>query len=93
MTEPSTDYVPLTMEQIEAFVEEVIEANAVWPDPLPSQRDAVMDVLREAMAQAWDEGFDAGERDVFNHDQTSFDEPCIENPYRVIRPGGGDSDV
>lgn len=51
-----SDYERFTMEQIEAFVEEVIDANAVWPDPLPSQRDAVMDVVREAMAQAWDEG-------------------------------------
>lgn len=51
-------YTPLTMEQIEKAVEEVIESNAVWPDPLPSQVTAVMDVLREAMAQAWDEGWE-----------------------------------
>lgn len=45
-------YVPLTMEQIEDSVEEVIEANAVWPDPLTSQVSAVMDIMREAMWQA-----------------------------------------
>lgn len=28
----------------------------------------------------WDEGFDAGEQDVFLH--KTFDEPCIQNPYR-----------
>jgi hypothetical protein len=28
----------------------------------------------------WDEGFDAGERDVMRHG--TWDEPCIENPYR-----------
>lgn len=44
-------------------------------------------LVREAMAQAWDEGFDAGERDVFEHE--TFDEPCIVNPYRVIPPGTG----
>lgn len=33
-------------------------------------------------AKVWDEGFDAGERDVFEHERTSFDRPCIQNPYR-----------
>lgn len=28
-----TDCISLRMEQIEAGIEEVIEANAVWPDP------------------------------------------------------------
>lgn len=46
---------PLTMEQIEAMVEEVIDANNFWFDPLPSQVSAVMDIVREAMAQAFDQ--------------------------------------
>ena len=36
--------------------------------------------LRSVKSAAWDEGFDAGERDVFEHE--TFDEPCIRNPYR-----------
>jgi hypothetical protein len=40
-------------------------------------------VIREAMAQAWDEGFDAGERDVFIHERDGYNTPCsIDNPYR-----------
>lgn len=35
---------------------------------------------RQTAEKAWDEGFDAGERDVLQHD--TFDEPCIPNPYR-----------
>ena len=39
---------------------------------------------RAMKAGAWDEGFDAGERDVMQHktwDEPCI-EPCIENPYR-----------
>lgn len=95
------DCAPLTIEQIEALVEEVIEANAVWPDPLPSQVSAVMDVVREAMAQAWDErglaraqylGPDGGHY----NDECAGWEDChcgtFVNPYReVIIPPGEDS--
>lgn len=38
--------------------------------------------LQSVKADAWDEGFEAGERDVFEHERTSYDEPCIKNPYR-----------
>lgn len=93
-----SDYAPLTIEQIEALVEEVIEANAVWPDPLPSQVSAVMDVVREAMAQAWDErglaraqylGPDGGHY----NDECAGWEDCycgtFVNPYReVVLPPG-----
>lgn len=41
---------------------------------------AEVDRLRGQLADAWDEGFDAGERDAFSHQ--TFDEPCIPNPYR-----------
>ena len=76
----SAEYVPLTMEQIEVLVEEVIEANSVWPDPINSQVPAVMNVLREAMAQAWDEGFKQGGP---MHD-VNYDDPDAHrcNPYR-----------
>jgi hypothetical protein len=36
--------------------------------------------LTKVRADAWDEGFDAGEADVWNH--VTFDEDCTENPYR-----------
>lgn len=39
----------------------------------------IMPLFRRAQAEAWDEGFDAGERDVLEHE--TFDEPCIKNPY------------
>ena len=38
------------------------------------------DYTRAVKAEAWDEGFDAAERDVMQH--KTWDEPCIENPYR-----------
>lgn len=40
------------------------------------------DVIRQIRAAAWDEGFDAGERDVVEH--STFDEPCIANPYGKV---------
>lgn len=39
------------------------------------------EVERAAAEKAWDEGFDAGERDAMQHQ--TFNEPCIENPYRA----------
>ena len=73
----------LTTEQIEAMVEEVIEANTVWPDPLPSQVSAVMDIVREAMEQAWDEGYVAADFAVHR----GIANPCAVvdrgNPYRA----------
>lgn len=40
--------------------------------------------VRLIRAEAWDEGFDAGERDVWNHEQAGWrnDDPCVTNPYR-----------
>jgi len=38
---------------------------------------------RVVAANAWDEGFDAGERDVLEHEAGNFDSPCIPNPYRI----------
>lgn len=38
-------------------------------------------VKQEARAEAWDEGFDAGERDAFHLD-THPDHTCTPNPYR-----------
>ncbi len=39
--------------------------------------------LNNIKAQAWEEGFDAGERDVHEHELTHWDDSdCIQNPYR-----------
>ena len=38
--------------------------------------------LLDLLARAWDEGFDAGERDAMDAAHTSGDSPCIPNPYR-----------
>lgn len=52
----------------------------------PEDRQALEDeaekAMREIEAEAWDRGFDAGEADVFLHERGSFDDPCIQNPYR-----------
>ncbi|WP_054953071.1 hypothetical protein [Flaviflexus massiliensis] len=37
--------------------------------------------LDEVRAEAWDEGFDAGERDAFDLDENP-DHECLKNPYR-----------
>lgn len=50
------------------------------------------DAVEAILARAWDEGFDAGEQDVWDHrEKGSFDTPCIRNPYRAPKtpdPGG-----
>lgn len=38
--------------------------------------------VAEVKAAAWAEGFDAGERDVFEHERNGWDRDCIPNPYR-----------
>lgn len=38
--------------------------------------------LREVRAKAWAEGFDAGERDVWEHMAANEWDNCIPNPYR-----------
>lgn len=41
--------------------------------------------IRRIKAEAWDEGFDAGEQDVFEHftnDDWEKPHACIQNPYR-----------
>lgn len=38
--------------------------------------------LNAVKADAWDEGFDAGEQDVMQHEQHDWANACIVNPYR-----------
>lgn len=39
-------------------------------------------MIREAKAEAWDEGFDAGEKDAWDVDVTNEKHVCTPNPYR-----------
>lgn len=41
------------------------------------------DFIKQIRAEAWSQGFDAGERDVFEHEahKNGFDSPCVSNPY------------
>ena len=39
--------------------------------------------VADVQAEAWDEGFDAGEADVMNHNKAGWDGDCIPNPYRT----------
>lgn len=43
-------------------------------------RETVVEILHGVAAEAWAEGFNAGEADYTAH--TTFDEPCTPNPYR-----------
>lgn len=70
-----TDYTPTTEE---------VRQQWGWNYPDYDNEDVAFDRwLAEVKAEAWSEGFDAGERDVFEHDRTGWDDsPCIPNPYK-----------
>jgi hypothetical protein len=85
-----SDYTPTTDEVRNNMAWGVIVAmhmpklagEVEWPAPgvrdvAKAQFDAW---LASERARIWDEGYDAGERDVLAH--VTFDEPCIPNPYR-----------
>lgn len=60
--------------------DEVREEYAYYLNP---QRLAEFDRwLNEIRAEAWDKGFNAGEKDVFMHEVNGFGTKCVENPYR-----------
>lgn len=50
--------------------------RAILPQPLA-------DALEAVKHRVWREGFDAGERDVMQHEESTFDTPCIPSPYRA----------
>ena len=61
------------------------ELTMCW-SPIPTgvfESEKALKIINEAFALIWAEGFDAGERDVFEHDRTGWnDSPCIPNPHR-----------
>ena len=68
------DYTPTT-EDVWGWVEQ-----DTLPGDVGMVRGQFVRWLTTVKADAWDEGFDAGERDA--HEHKTFDEPCIPNPYR-----------
>lgn len=54
------------------------------------EADAVLAVidLDKIRAEAWDEGFDACEEDIFNHRENGWDAECIKATYNPYRPEG-----
>lgn len=40
------------------------------------------EVVRKSLEAGWDQGFEAGESDVFEHEQHGWGLPCIQNPHR-----------
>lgn len=61
---------------------EAYEAQDHWiNNPLIKPLNKVH-ILNEWMARAWDEGFNAGELDLMQHEENGWDEDCIPNPYR-----------
>lgn len=60
------------------YLERLLDEVCAERDELARESERVGDRL----ASAWDEGFDAGERDVFMHNEEGWDAECVANPYR-----------
>lgn len=59
-------------------------------DASPSQHQAEAPdagAFADALAKAWDEGFDAGEKDAWDVDITNEKHVCTPNPYRTTEQG------
>ncbi len=76
-------------ELIAEMGKEAYDASKHWVNnPLISEISKVAlfdEAIKRAKAEAWEEGFDAGERDVSIHDELNDwgtkDAKCIPNPY------------
>ena len=79
------DYVP----QEEVVKGDYIHSNSIVRAGLGNTNESLgaeFDrFIKRIKAEAWEEGFDAGERDVFLHDELNDwgtkDAKCIPNPY------------
>jgi hypothetical protein len=67
----------------QSFYQIVGKMVAILEGADPAATLAVRDA--EKKAEGWDEGFDAGERDVMEHNKAGWavEKPCIPNPYRT----------
>lgn len=70
-----SDYTPPTEQVREEY------ATRMAPHLDEARREAFDRWLEQVKAEAWDAGFDAGERDAFHLD-THPDHTCTPNPYR-----------
>jgi len=83
-----------------AEVERVVAPQ--WRDSTVYDRNALIDDIRAILPQSstdaleavkhrvWREGFDAGERDVMQHEESTFDTPCVPSPYRAAATSSGE---
>ena len=68
--------------------QQAIRNEMAYPDlrgpmpPPPDPRQSMRAALETVAADIWAQGFDAGERDVWEHEHGSYDDPCIPNPYK-----------
>ena len=74
------DYTPTTEEVRNGYVGAGSEPNPYVSEDERAEFDCW---LAEVKAQAWKEGFDAGEKDYAVHSLTGqWDTDCTPNPYR-----------
>lgn len=74
------DELAAVIERARGYIADEWDVESADRQLLTILNSAPADVLRERDAEKWDEGFDAGERDV--HEHVTWDESCIPNPYR-----------
>lgn len=80
-----SEYIPTTEEVRDVYQSRLIQTGTnIFALIDEEQADAEFDRwLAGVKAEAWEEGFDAGERDVHEHELTHWDDSdCIQNPYR-----------
>lgn len=83
MSEYENGYTPIT----EVVQADYIHSNAVVRAGFGNTNESFAAEfdrwLKQIKAEAWREGFDAGERDVWEHEHSEdgWDADCIPNPY------------
>lgn len=74
-----SDYTPTTGRVRDAYTRALRQAFIASSGEHNAEFDRWLNKVKR---QAWEEGFDAGERDVFEHEKHNYENPCIENPYK-----------
>ena len=85
-----SDYTPTVKraEDLYAFAfawrtrDNIEEGDTDLSEMRETQRQEFRRMIQGVKRQAWEEGFEAGERDVFEHERHNYENPCIENPYK-----------
>lgn len=86
-----SDYIPTSMPTTEEIREYYAKEFTIVDGKIlracaPGNPDDLAEFdrwLKQVKAEAWREGFDAGERDVWEHEHSEdgWDADCIPNPY------------